>query len=344
MRVPAPRIVAVGDLTADLIFEVTELPIRVGDFQVAEEMHLEPGGSANLLILLSRLGASVAALGTLGTDLWGKQVFQALETEGVDVSLLRREGTTTVALVLVDAAGGHSFLGSYGKGEPLVPGDRERRIIAGADALFASGYSLAEARLRDLTLEALEVAGQRGVPRFFDPGPAFGTLTPDERQHALASSDILLLTEEELRDLFSTGVEVLLGFGSADRTAAEPAAEFKVQSPATPAATPQAAKSSRAHTVVVKRGAEGCRVHLEGAEGADVPGLPVTVRDTTAAGDCFDAGYIWAYLKGRSPGECARLANCAGAAAAEKLGGGRNVPTIEELREMISRSGGGIEI
>jgi len=305
MNDPAPRVVVVGDLPADLIVEIPELPIRADDFQVAEEMHLEPGGSANLLILLSRLGASAVALGTLGTDLWGEQVFQVLESEGVEVSALRREGTTTVALVLVDGKGRHSFLGSYGTGEPLILGDREGRILTGADALFASGYTLAESRLWDMTLEALEAAGQRGIPRFFDPGPAFRDLQPEVQRRVLASSDVLLLTEEELRDMSRAG---------------------------------------GAHTVVVKRGAAGCRVYTDGSEGEDVPGLPVTVRDTTAAGDCFAAGYIWAHLKGRSPQECARLANCAGAASVGKLGGGRNVPTVEELREMISRAGGGIEI
>ena len=70
----------------------------------------------------------------------------------------------------------------------------------------------------------------------------------------------------------------------------------------------------------------------------------MTVRDTTAAGDCFDAGYLLAYLKGWSPLDCARLANCAGAAAVQKVGGGRNVPTLQEVRRMISQMGGGIEI
>jgi sugar/nucleoside kinase (ribokinase family) len=339
MNDPAPRIVVVGDLTADLIIEVPELPIQADDLQVAEEMHLESGGSANLLILLSRLGAAAVALGTLGKDLWGEQVFQLLENEGVDVSLLRRDGTTTVVLVLVDAAGHHSFVGSYGKGEPLILGDRERQIIAGADALFASGYSLAEERLRDLTLEVLNAAGQRGIPRFFDPGPAFRKLNPDVRKRVLASSDILLLTEDELRDLAPAGVEALLRPGSGNRPAAGPGTE----STAAADAKPEAAERSGTHTVVVKRGAAGCRVYTDGAEGADIPGLFVKVRDTTAAGDCFDAGYIWARLKDRSPLECARLANCAGAVAVGKLGGGRNVPTIEELREQILRTGGGID-
>jgi ribokinase len=360
MNAPVPRIVAVGDLTADLIVEVPELPIRADDFLIAEQMRLEPGGNANLLILLSRLGAAAVALGILGADLWGEQAFQILESEGADVSLIRREGTTTVALVLVDSHGRHSFVGSYGKGKPLAFGAREREAIAEADALFASGYSLAEERLRDLALEALEAAGRRGIPCFFDPGPAFAGLPLGVKRRALASSDVVLLNEEELQDLSRSGMELLLppalsriyaGKPGSESTAvpgsaapadaAAPAGSVAATRPTAPA---DAAGRSGPRTVVMKWGAAGCRVYTDGPEGIAVPGLPVTVRDTTAAGDCFDAGYIWAHLGGRSLEECARLANCAGAAAVGKLGGGRNVPTAEELRGLISRAGGGIEI
>jgi sugar/nucleoside kinase (ribokinase family) len=332
MNDSAPCIVAVGDLTADLVVEVPELPIRPDDFRVADAIHLEPGGSANLLILLARLGAAAVALGALGTDLWGEQVYQILESEAVDVSPIRREGTTTVALVLVDSAGRHSFVGAYGKGKPQKVGGLEKGTIAAADALFASGYSLAEERLRDLTLEVFEVAGQRGVPRFFDPGPAFKSLPPELQRRTLAFSDVLLLTEEELRELSKEGAEELLRH---DRNGRQHGSA---------SSAPDLPEYPGPRTIVVKRGAAGCRVYTDDSERVDVLGLPVTIRDTTAAGDCFDAGYIWAHLKGRSPEQCARLANAAGAVAVGKLGGGRNVPTVEELREMISRTGGGIEI
>jgi len=323
-----PRVLAVGDLTADLIIEVPELPIADEGFQVAEGLRLEPGGSANLLILLCRLGATAAALGAVGMDLWGEQVFKILEEEGVGVSPISRKGSTTVALVLVDARGHHSFVGSFGKGETMMLGEREKAAIAGADALFTSGYSLREARLRDLTLDAMDYAGRAGIPRFFDPGPAFQSLEPEVKQRALASCDVLLLTEEELGDLSPAGAEALLPRILATGSSSSPGA------------------SDRAgpHTVVVKRGAEGCRVFSDRVGKVDVPGLNVTVRDTTAAGDCFDAGYLLAYLKNRSPVDCARLANCAGAAAVQKVGGGRSVPTLEEMRRMISHIGGGLEI
>ena len=322
------RIAAVGDLTADLIVEVPELPIADEGFQVAEGLRLEPGGSANLLILLCRLGATAAALGALGKDLWGEQVFQNLEEEGVEVSSINRQGTTTVALVLVDDSDHHSFVGSFGTGEPMMLGETERAAVGGVDALFASGYSLQEVRLRDLALDALEYAQGRGVPCFFDPGPAFQSLEPKVRVKALASTDVLLLTEEELGDLSSEGAEALLA-----------------RSP-TPESSPSLGAPDRSgpHTVVVKRGAGGCRVFSGRGEGIDVAGLAVTVRDTTAAGDCFAAGYLLAYLKGWSPLDCARLANCVGAAAVQKVGGGRNVPTVEEVRRMISHIGGGLEI
>jgi sugar/nucleoside kinase (ribokinase family) len=336
MNDPAPRIVAVGDLTADLIVEVPALPIRADDFLLAEEMHLEPGGSANLLILLSRLGAAAVALGTLGKDLWGEEVSRILESEEVEISSIRREGTTTVALVLVDSHRRHSFIGAYGKGEPPAFGDHEGAVVAGADAVFTSGYSLGEARLKDLMLEALGFAGKRGIPRFFDPGPAFQTLETEVKRRALDATDVLLLTEDELSELSPTGVEALLRVETGSPAAPRPAADSPARA--------GAARRSGPNTVVVKRGPAGCRVYTGSPEGTDIPGLPIAVRDTTAAGDCFDAGYIWAYLGGRSPEECARLANCAGAAAVGKLGGGRNVPSVQELRELILSSGGDVEI
>jgi sugar/nucleoside kinase (ribokinase family) len=307
-----PRIAAVGDLTADLIVEVPELPIRAGDFHLADEVLVEPGGSANLLILLSRLGAAAAALGALGTDLWGSRIYEILKAEGVGVSSIRRDGTTTTALVLVGAPGDHAFIGCFGKGDPLTLGEQEQRVLDGAEALFTSGYSLGEARLMSLTLEALDYAGLRGIPRFFDPGPSFGSLEPAVQQRVLSSCEFLLLTEEELGDLPH----------------------------AVPASAHAAAGCTGVQTTVVKLGACGCRVAAANGEQTVVPAPPVTERDTTAAGDCFDAAFIWAYLDGRSLEDCARLANCAGAAAVQKLGGGRNVPTLAELRRMIAHSGG----
>jgi len=301
-----PCIVAAGDLAADLVVELPRLPVRAEDFQLAGAISLEPGGNANLLIALSRLGAECVALGVLGEDPWGVEVARILEEEAVDLSLVRRQRDSTLALVLVDDSGRHALVGRYGEGASEVLGREQRRRIAAADAVFASGHSLREERARKLTLQSLEEARHSGVPCFFDPGPVFADLDREVKEKALSLSDVLLLNGGESEGLIRSS-------GGPD-------------------------------TVVVKRGAAGCRLHVRDERPIEVQGPAVSVRDTTGAGDCFDAGYIFAYLRGRSPVECARLANLLGAAAVQKVGGGRNVPTRAELLELIAADGTGVEL
>jgi sugar/nucleoside kinase (ribokinase family) len=51
------------------------------------------------------------------------------------------------------------------------------------------------------------------------------------------------------------------------------------------------------------------------------------VRDTAAAGDSFDAAFIYAYLRGWPLSDIAAFANAMGAAKVQKLGSGSSVPT-----------------
>jgi sugar/nucleoside kinase (ribokinase family) len=59
---------------------------------------------------------------------------------------------------------------------------------------------------------------------------------------------------------------------------------------------------------VLKIGAEGCLVNHFGRV-TRVAGFPVTPVDTTAAGDCFAAGYLYGQLRGFPAELSARLAN-----------------------------------
>ena len=90
--------------------------------------------------------------------------------------------------------------------------------------------------------------------------------------------------------------------------------------------------------VIVKLGADGCRVH-RGAESVELSAVPVPVVDTTGAGDSLDAAVIYGYLSGMELQSLAVLANAAGAAKVQKRGTGRNVPTLAEIRAVLKRSG-----
>ena len=65
-------------------------------------------------------------------------------------------------------------------------------------------------------------------------------------------------------------------------------------------------------TVIVKDGGNGCwcsdnnQIYFE-------PAYKVKVVDTTGAGDCFNAGFLCAWLNGKDIRSCLRWGNVAGA-------------------------------
>ena len=70
-------------------------------------------------------------------------------------------------------------------------------------------------------------------------------------------------------------------------------------------------------------GSAACGVHVRSIE--------VEPVDTTGAGDCFDAGFLDAWLRGEPIESCLRNGNICGALSTRKMGGMSGCPTREEL-------------
>ena len=100
-----------------------------------------------------------------------------------------------------------------------------------------------------------------------------------------------------------------------------------------------AAFADRAPTIVVKRGPNGCRVRDNGQQ-RDYPGVMMSDPvDTIGAGDSFDAGFLYAYLRGMDIAECARAGNIAGALSTLSSGGTEAFRN-RALRELFLREQG----
>ena len=91
-----------------------------------------------------------------------------------------------------------------------------------------------------------------------------------------------------------------------------------------------------AKAVALKLGPGGAAL-LWGGQILFAPGLPVNAVDATGAGDCFDAGFLHAFLAGAPPEVCLRTANICGALSTERYGGIAGFPSPERVESELKR-------
>jgi sugar/nucleoside kinase (ribokinase family) len=310
-------VLSIGDLVADLVFQIPQLPVEHERHQHARHVTVEAGGAGNFLIAGARLGMQMGALGVLGTDAFGDAVQAILQAEGVMLTgVVRAPGsTTTPVLVLIDDQRQHAYIGGKQQGPTLAQTDAWRDQVAQAQALYISGFTLLEPQMTTVTQPLLAYAQQQGIPVFFDPGPFGAEIAWEQRWAVLSASRVLLLTEGEIPLFVSGG----------------PYAEQ-------PAELWRSLVENAAYQICIKRGGQGCRIMTQ-AQSSEHPGFAVPVRDTTAAGDTFAAAYIYAYLQGWPLAQIAAFANAMGAAKVQKIGSGRQTPTLDEVLAVLTQFG-----
>ena len=87
--------------------------------------------------------------------------------------------------------------------------------------------------------------------------------------------------------------------------------------------------------VIVKCGADGV-IAQTGADVARAPGISVDVFDTTGAGDCFNAGFLYGHLRGRPLETSLRCGNICGGLATTARGGAA-APSAAQVEEWLRR-------
>ena len=241
------------------------------------------GDTLNTAIHLSRFGRSVSYATALGTDEFSDDLRAAWAAEGLDVSLILSDPDKVAGLYAIrtDPAGERSF--TYWRNDSaarrlfaLPDADTVLRAIEQADVVVFSLISLAILPDDDRRtfLQACGAVRQRGGMVAFD-GNYRPRLWPDvasaiaARDAAIAVCSVGLPTLED--------EHALSGVGDAAAVAAHWA-------------------GLGAGEVVVKLGAEGCRI-----DGTVIaPRAVLQPVDTSGAGDAFNAGYLNARLGGAS--------------------------------------------
>lgn len=251
------------------------------------------GDTLNTSVYLARLGVQVDYITALGTDPWSDALVEAIKDEGIGTGNILRHPSRMPGLYAIqtDEAGERSF--TYWRDQSAaraffdLPGASDcLQSVMDSQLFYFSGISLSilDAHGRSALTHLAKKARAKGLPVAFD-----GNYRPrgwDSAQEARAAMReiapalaIVLPTHEDDDALFG---------------------------PNTPAAHALRWRAAGADLVVVKRGPDGAVVFDGTGPGCRVP-VPEAVqpRDTTGAGDSFNAGFLAAYLKGCPPAHAA---------------------------------------
>jgi sugar/nucleoside kinase (ribokinase family) len=298
------RLVSLGNVIIDIVAEVPALPERGGDV-LASGVALEVGGGFNLMAAAARQGLDVAYAGALGNGLFGDLARWELRAEGIALLLPDAPGEqrdTGFDVVLVEPGGERTFVTAVGAEAGVTSQRLDHVEIRPTDALLISGYGLLHDANRPAILDRLTRLPPETMV-CYDPGP-LGHTVPDK----------VVDTVRRRVDWWSCNErEASLATGCVDPAAA---------------ATELLARLRRGN-VVVRLGMSGCLVGQRGSAVAHVPGVPVTIVDTTGAGDAHLGAFIAGLAAGRDAEDAAQRANVVAALTVTRRGPATS-PTAQE--------------
>lgn len=276
-------VVVFGSINLDLVTRVPRLPMP-GETLIGSGFATYPGGKgANQALAAARAGAIVRMFGAVGRDAAAESALALLRAANVDVGGVQVvDSPTGCASVLVDDNGENAIV--------VVPGANERVDVSVIpDGLLAQGnVLLLQHEVPAPANAALIARAERsGVRILLNAAPA----RPLSRD-LLAAIDTLVVNQTE-----AAGLATALGWPTeASAFAAAAAAEVD------------------GLAVVVTLGAAGA-VGIVGHDAIRVAAPPVSVIDTTGAGDAFVGAYAAALDAGKDRATSIRMATAAGSLA-----------------------------
>ena len=301
-------VVVVGELNADLILQDIQSFPEIGKEKLAKDMMLTMGSASAILATnIARLGLKVGFAGKIGRDSLGELVLNTLQSRDVDCSGIKvDEKVKTGITVVMSFPEDYAMLTYMGAMEDFSLADVDFNYLKQAKHMHLSSYYL-QPKMRTGCAELFKKAKQMGLTTSLDPGWDPVEAWTEEIFEVLNYVDVFLPNEQEaLLISKSNNLEEAL---------------LKL--------------NQYASTVVVTRGSKGavCRSNDKITK---VGVFPIEPKDTTGAGDSFNAGFLYQWLQGGDTNKCMIYGSACGAIATTKMGGATASPTISELEEFLS--------
>lgn len=296
-----------GDVNIDLVIPGVEKFPEPGQEDEVPVMETFVGGGAALFTLgVGKLGLHPVFQGEVGDDCYGELIRKQFRESHVDDTLLATstEQKTGISISFTNEKD-RSFLTYRGTNEKISISQVNVEMVKDASHIHVTGYAGSINHEEYLSL-LKRIKEETEATVSFDVGwDSTGEWKPEIRE-LFPYIDILFMNETEAEH-----------YGRTDDAVAA-AEEF----------------AKTAGMAVIKRGKSGS-IAVRDQKFYQAPSYTVTAVDTTGAGDSFNAGFVYGFLRGKTMEECLQCGNACGALSVTALGGNTGFPTEERLQEFL---------
>jgi sugar/nucleoside kinase (ribokinase family) len=277
------------------------------------------GQCANFAIAISKLGRETAIVGNLGSDPSSESIFSDLcSLPHLDCRFLTRDKSVTgytVSIVRTDGERSFfSYLGHQTKFSITKYKTRLVQSISKKDIVHISGFFMIPNARKEISDFVREIKQDKEAIISFDPGWDPSDFDHDARNDVFAilkyadyfePNEVELLTLSRSKSIRKSILEIQKRFGG---------------------------------VLALKRGRKGSLI-VRDSETIAVPAFQTNVRDSTGAGDTFDAGFLSSISRGGSLKESGRFGNAVAALTISRSGDPpRRFPSARETLRLLARS------
>lgn len=295
-------LLVVGEINVDLILEDEHIEPRFGEEILVRDALLTMGSSSVITACgAARLGLDTLFFGLVGDDEFGDFMMRGMRGRGIDVSRIAPDPSLRTGLgVCLSTPRDRAIISFMGAINAMRVEQVPIDLLSCARHLHVGSFFLQDS-LRPGLPELFRQARQRGMTISLDLGWDPSGSWFQELSRVMGLVDILLPNETEAAHI-------------SGQTSPGDALEWL---------------AARLPTVVIKLGPDGAMAARRGQR-ARAPALPVSVVDTTGAGDSFDAGFIYGHVRGWTLERSLRLACACGSLSTQAMGGTTSQPTLEK--------------
>ncbi len=264
--------------------------------ELSEPVLCAGGGAANTVKLAAQLGMSTAFIGSVGRDEWGERFARELSEAGSTPLLVTTDKPTGACVILRQNNRVARIVASPSAALELGAEHIDEALIRQTKLIMLDGYILGRTALVD---HIVHLAERHGTFIALDAGSETMVRAHADRLETYCRTKplILFLNEAEAR-AFCHHLEPRLSIlNESDLDEADLYRPLQTLT-----------RHEIFPIIAVKLGDKGGRVYANG-EIYNAPTQAIVPFDTTGAGDAFAAGFIAAWLRGRSLEDCAELGN-----------------------------------